>query len=41
MKEHLMAMDPPDPLPFVTNTALLSDLPRAGVADLVAAVGPE
>jgi len=36
-----MAMDPPDPLPFVTNTALLSDLPRAGVADLVAAVGPE
>jgi hypothetical protein len=36
-----MAMDPPDPLPFVTNTALLSDLPRAGVDDLVAAVGPE
>ena len=36
-----MAMDPPDPLPFVTTTALLSDLPRAGVDDLVAAVGPE
>ena len=36
-----MAMDPPDPLPFVTNTALLSDLPRAGVDDLVAAIGPE
>jgi hypothetical protein len=36
-----MAMDPPDPLPFVTSTALLSDLPPAGVDDLVAAVGPE
>jgi FAD/FMN-containing dehydrogenase len=35
-----MAMDPPDPLPFVTTTALLSDLPHAGVDDLVAAVGP-
>ena len=36
-----MAMDPPDPLPFVTSTALLSDLPSAGVDDLVTAVGPE
>ena len=36
-----MAMDPPDPLPFVTSTALLGELPPAGVDDLVAAVGPE
>jgi FAD binding domain-containing protein len=35
-----MAMDPPDPLPFVSTTALLSDLPGAGVDELVAAVGP-
>jgi FAD/FMN-containing dehydrogenase len=35
-----MAMDPPDPLPFVSTTALLGDLPPAGVDDLVAAVGP-
>jgi FAD/FMN-containing dehydrogenase len=35
-----MAMDPPDPLPFVSTTALLGDLPAAGVDDLVAAVGP-
>jgi hypothetical protein len=35
-----MAMDPPDPLPFVTTTALLTDLPDAGVDELVAAVGP-
>jgi hypothetical protein len=35
-----MAMDPPDPLPFVSTTALLSDLPSAGVDDLVSAVGP-
>jgi hypothetical protein len=35
-----MAMDPPDPLPFVSSTALLADLPSAGVDDLVAAVGP-
>ena len=35
-----MAMDPPDPLPIVSATALLSDLPSAGVDDLVAAVGP-
>ena len=36
-----LAMDPPDPLPVVSTTALLSDLPSAGVDDLVAAVGPE
>jgi FAD/FMN-containing dehydrogenase len=35
-----LAMDPPDPLPFVTTTALLRDLPTAGVDDLVAAAGP-
>ena len=35
-----MAMDPADPLPFVSATALLSDLPSAGVDELVAAVGP-
>jgi FAD/FMN-containing dehydrogenase len=36
-----MAMDPPDPLPFVPTTAVLSDLPHAGVDELVAAVGPD
>jgi FAD/FMN-containing dehydrogenase len=36
-----MAMDPPDPLPIASATALLSDLPAAGVDDLVAATGPE
>jgi FAD binding domain len=36
-----MAMDPPDPLPYVTATALLGDLPGAGVDDLVSAAGPE
>jgi hypothetical protein len=35
-----MAMDPPEPLPFVSTTALLDDLPGAGVDDLVAAAGP-
>jgi FAD/FMN-containing dehydrogenase len=35
-----MAMDPPDPLPIVSATALLDGLPSAGVDDLVAAVGP-
>jgi FAD/FMN-containing dehydrogenase len=35
-----LAMDPPDPLPFVSATALLDDLPSAGVDDLVAAAGP-
>ena len=36
-----MAMDPPDPLPIVSATALLDDLPGSGVDDLVAAAGPE
>ena len=36
-----MAMDPPDPLPFRITTALMDDLPHAGVDELVAAVGPE
>jgi FAD/FMN-containing dehydrogenase len=35
-----MAMDPPDPLPFATTTALLSDLPGAGVDELISAAGP-
>jgi FAD/FMN-containing dehydrogenase len=35
-----MAMDPPDPLPFVSTTALLDDLPSAGVDELVSAAGP-
>jgi hypothetical protein len=35
-----LAMDPPDPLPFASTTALLGDLPSAGVDQLVAAVGP-
>jgi hypothetical protein len=35
-----MAMDPPDPLAVVSATALLSDLPSAGVDDLVAVAGP-
>jgi len=35
-----MAMDPPDPLPFVSTTALLSDLPSTGVDELVSAAGP-
>ena len=35
-----MAMDPPEPLPFVSTTALLEDLPSQGVDDLVAAAGP-
>jgi FAD/FMN-containing dehydrogenase len=36
-----MAMDPPDPLPFESTTAMLTDLPSGGVDDLVAAVGPQ
>ena len=36
-----MAMDPPDPLPFVPTTAVLGELPHAGVDALVAAVGPD
>ena len=35
-----MAMDPHDPLPFVSTTALLSELPAAAIDHLVAAVGP-
>ena len=35
-----MAMDPPDPLPIASTTALLGELPAAGVDDLVAAAGP-
>jgi hypothetical protein len=35
-----LAMDPPDPLPFVSTTSLLSELPSAGVDDLVSAAGP-
>jgi FAD/FMN-containing dehydrogenase len=35
-----MAMDPADPLPMVSTTALLSELPSAGVDSLVAAAGP-
>lgn len=35
-----MAMDPPDPLPLVSTTALLDELPGGGVDELVAAAGP-
>ena len=35
-----LAMDPPDPLPIVSTTALLSDLPGAGLDELLAAAGP-
>jgi FAD/FMN-containing dehydrogenase len=35
-----MAMDPVEPLPTASTTALLSDLPSVGVDDLVAAAGP-
>jgi FAD/FMN-containing dehydrogenase len=35
-----MAMDPEDPLPYVSVSALLSDLPSAAVDELVAAAGP-
>ena len=35
-----LAMDPNDPLPIMSATALLSDLPAAGVDALVAAAGP-
>src|SRR3954451_6835574 len=35
-----LAMDPPDPLPLVMATAILNELPSAGVDDLVAAAGP-
>jgi hypothetical protein len=35
-----LAMDPEDPLPILSTTALLSDLPSAGLDDLLAAAGP-
>ena len=35
-----MAMDPPDPLPFLSVHQLLGELPAAGVDDLLAAAGP-
>jgi hypothetical protein len=35
-----LAMDPPDPLPIASATALLDGLPSAGVDDIVAAAGP-
>ena len=35
-----MAMDPPDPLPYVSDTAVLGELPSEGVDALLAAAGP-
>lgn len=35
-----LAMDPLDPLPVASTTALLDDLPAAGAEELLAAVGP-
>jgi FAD/FMN-containing dehydrogenase len=35
-----LAMDPEDPLPFMSATSLLSELPSAGIDDLVSAAGP-
>lgn len=35
-----MAMDPPDPLPLMSTTALLSDFSAARIDDLLAAAGP-
>jgi FAD binding domain len=35
-----LAMDPNDPLPFLSCTAMMSELPGAGVDALVAAAGP-
>ena len=35
-----LAMDPEDPLPTVSDTALLDDLPSTGVEELLAAAGP-
>jgi hypothetical protein len=35
-----MAMDPPDPLPFLSAHQLLGELPASGVDDLLAAAGP-
>ena len=36
-----MAMDPPDPLPYLSATALLDDLPASGVDALVAVAGAD
>jgi FAD/FMN-containing dehydrogenase len=36
-----MAMDPTDPLPAASTTALLSDLPSTGVDELVSVAGPD
>lgn len=35
-----LAMDPPDPLPFLSGHELLGDPPAAAIGDLVAAAGP-
>ncbi len=35
-----LAMDPPDPLPFISAHQLLGELPAVGVDDLLAAAGP-
>jgi FAD/FMN-containing dehydrogenase len=35
-----MAMDPPEPLPYISATALLSDLPEQAIDELLAAAGP-
>lgn len=35
-----LAMDPPEPLPYVSDTAVLAELPGAGVEALLAAAGP-
>jgi FAD/FMN-containing dehydrogenase len=36
-----LAMDPLDPVPFVSTSALLDDLPDEGIKQILAAVGPE
>jgi FAD/FMN-containing dehydrogenase len=36
-----LAMDPADPLPFVSTTSLMSELPAAAVDAILAAVGPD
>lgn len=35
-----LAMDPPEPLPYVSDTAVLGELPAEGVEALLAAAGP-
>jgi hypothetical protein len=35
-----MAMDPPEPLPFLSTTALIDDLTGEGIEELMAAAGP-